>query len=100
MGNSTRNKPYTPYVIRDLSSAQIVKAHFEISVDCDGLNYRLIYGTHVSGGFCAIPNHNIACELSSPNDTFYNTEALTRCGLDTKVARALAYAIQDVSEEF
>ena len=66
---------------------------FEISVDVDGSNYLVIYGSHINGGFCCIPNWNIGCEMSDPTDTFYNAEALMRCKLKKSAAKAIAAAI-------
>lgn len=68
---------------------------FEISVNWDGNNYLVIYGSHINGGFCAIPNWEIACEMGDPDDTFYNTERLERAGLTYEAAKAVAFAIRD-----
>lgn len=70
-----------------------VQALCEFTLETDGLSYLVIYGTHINGGFCAIPNHGISCEMGTPSDTFYNYEALTRQGLCTGTAKAIAAAI-------
>lgn len=83
----------------EIASYNQATAHFEISVNVDGFNYMVIYGTHSGGGFCAIPNHGIACEMSSPEDTFYNKESLMHQGLSTAIAQSLSYAIRDASNK-
>lgn len=69
----------------------------EISVDVNGSNYLVIYGSHCNGGFCCIPNWNIGCEMGDPTDTFYNAEALQRCKVSKKNAKAIAAAIADAA---
>ena len=49
-----------------------VEALLEISVDFNGSNYLLIYGSHVNGCFCCIPNWGIGCEMADPYDPFFN----------------------------
>lgn len=65
-----------------------------VSVDADGFNFTVIYGRYENGHFCCIPNHGIGCDMSSPTDTFYNTEALRRQGLSTEAAKAIVEAIK------
>lgn len=36
----------------------------EISIDTHGLNFLCVIGTHINGGFVAIPNWSIAAELA------------------------------------
>lgn len=74
------------------------KALFEIDVEFHGYSYLVIYGTHINGGFCCIPNWGIACEMSDPSDTFFNSEALMRSHLPKAVARAIAAAIRDSTD--
>lgn len=73
------------------------EALFEISVDINGNNYLVIYGSHINGGFCCIPNWNIACEMGEPTDTFYNAEALRRCKVSKTYAKAISEAIGDAA---
>ena len=73
------------------------EALFEITVDVNGHSYLVIYGKHINGGFCCIPNWNVACEMSDPSDTFYNAEALQRCKIPKNYAKAIANAIRDRS---
>lgn len=76
-----------------ISARYKASALCEISVDVDGLNYLVIYGSHINGVWCCIPNWEIGCEMGDPTDTFFNTEALTRAGLGANAARAIASAI-------
>lgn len=69
----------------------------EFTVETDGFSYLVIYGKHVNGGFCAIPNHGIACEMSAANDTFYNYEALKHSGINETDAKAIAAAILEAA---
>lgn len=71
----------------------------EFSVDIDGTNYLVIYGTHINGGWCAIPSHSISCEIGNPMDIFYNTERLSAVGIDQAAAIIIAGAIKDDSEK-
>lgn len=73
------------------------KVEFEITVEVNGNSYLVIYGKHVNGGFCCIPNWGVACEMSDPEDTFYNQEALMRCKISKNYAKAIAAAIRDRS---
>ena len=74
-------------------------AFYRISVDADGFNFTVIYGGYENGFFCCIPNHGIGCDLSSPADTFYNTEVLQRHGLSAVAAKAIATAIMETVEK-
>ena len=47
----------------------------EVSIDCHGLNFLCIYGTHINGGYVAILNWGVAAELS-PSEKGYNTEQI------------------------
>ncbi len=67
----------------------------EISLDTNGCNYLVIYGSHINGGWCVIPNWNIGCEMGTPSDTFFNAESLVRAGLSERPAKAIAAAIAD-----
>ena len=78
------------YIIQAIYKAE---AMLEISVDVNGNNYLVIYGNHVNGGFCCIPNWGYACEMGDPSDTFYNAESLTRCKMAKSCAKAIAEAI-------
>ena len=53
---------------------------FEANIDACGSCYLVIYGRHVNGYFCAIPNWHISCEMAEPSDTFYNFERLIGAG--------------------
>lgn len=71
----------------------------EISLDFDGLNYLVLFGHHVNGGFIALPNAGVCVEAAGdPNDTFYNSEQLTLVGIPQDHADTIAHAIKVFSE--
>ena len=43
----------------------------EKNIDAGGYSFLCIFGTHINGGFLAIPNWNICVELSEANDKDY-----------------------------
>lgn len=67
----------------------------EFSVDYNGLNYLVIYGKHINGGFIAIPNWGISVEASVPTDIFYNTERLASEFEDYEIPKVIAEAIKE-----
>lgn len=66
---------------------------FETSVAINGYSYLIIYGKHINGYFCSVPNWNWGCEMAEPSDTGYNSEQLVVCGADKEIALAIAEAI-------
>lgn len=69
---------------------------FEIGVDVGGNHYLVIYGKHINGYFCCIPNWNVSCEMADPFDVFYNRSKLvddTCIGMNA--ADAIAKAIRE-----
>jgi hypothetical protein len=68
----------------------------EFTVETDGFSYLVIYGNHVNGGFCAIPNHGIACEMTDPSDIFYNYQSLKHHGISEHDAKSIAAAIREM----
>lgn len=44
----------------------------EKTISAGGYSFLCIFGTHINGGFLAIPNWNICVELSEANDKDYN----------------------------
>lgn len=81
------------------------KVLFEISVNVKGMPYLVIYGEHVNGNFCSIPNYGWGCEMAEPIGVNYNIRSLLNCGAPKDVAEALAKAIEqhaknvDLSQE-
>lgn len=67
-----------------------------IEVNYNGNYYNVIYGTHENGGWFSIPNWSVGGELSSFwNDTFWNTESISKCkGISKKVAKVIAESIK------
>lgn len=79
-----------------IQSTYGAKVEFEKSVDIDGYNYLVIYGTHINGGFIAIPNWGVCCEAADgAGETHYNTEQLIKAGLSENAAEGIACAIDD-----
>ena len=70
-----------------------VKDVHHIGVEYHGVHYSVIFGKYVNGGFCAIPNFRVGCELSDFTDTLWNTESLDRALKNEKAATAIAAAI-------
>ena len=68
----------------------------EVALAIDGLSYLVIFGRHENGGFCAIPQMGVSCELSSHDkfeDTGYNAANLSRVIKSKAKARSIAEAI-------
>ncbi len=68
----------------------------EMSLCIDGLSYLIIFGRHANGGFCAIPQIGVSCELSAHDrfeDTGYNTANLSHVIKSKTKARCIAEAI-------
>ena len=72
------------------------KALFEADVSVNGYSYLVIYGKHINGYYCCIPNWQVGCEMAEPSDTFYNTERLQGAGIHGDTARELAKAIREI----
>ena len=70
----------------------------EFSVDIGNSHYLVIYGTHINGGFCCIPNWNFSCELGNADDVAYNAEKL-ECRFQPDIALSLATLIKNVVAE-
>ncbi len=73
-------------------------ALFEVQFDTCGSNYLLIYGKHINGYYCCIPNFGVSCEMAEPTDTFYNYERLCGAGIDKQAAKDIARIIKQVGE--
>lgn len=71
---------------------------FEYGISVNGWDGLVIYGKHVNGYFCCIPGE-YGVEMSDPTDTFYNTEKLMHAGAPECLARGIALAIKNISEE-
>lgn len=57
----------------------------EIQIDCDGLSFLVICGTHINGGFASIVNFGLSYELSDDAfDVEYNASQIaeTLCTLE------------------
>lgn len=67
-----------------------VQAYFEAEVNYNGLSYTVIYGEHLNGGWCCVPNWGIGCEMGSIRDLAFNASALEQVGLKPGAAKAIA----------
>lgn len=61
----------------------------EISIETHGLSFLCAFGTHINGGWCAIINYGVSCELSSFKDDVSSNaaeiaHALANCPYDHK----------------
>lgn len=74
------------------------KILFEASIDCNGHNYLVIYGKHINGYFCGIPNWGKCCEMAEPSDILYNSEKLRDTGIVKDIAQSLAKCINEIYE--
>ena len=75
------------------------KVIFEKNIEVSSYNFLTIYGEHVNGYFCCITNWQKACEMSTPDDIFYNYNNLVAAGINAVCAKAIAQEIfKSVSE--
>ena len=82
-----------------MSRFYVASVLFEISVEVRGDFYLVIYGKHINGYFCCIPNWCIGCEMAEPDDIFYNTEKLLGAGAPEYSAKDIAKSIKKAVEE-
>ncbi|HIS62168.1 MAG TPA: hypothetical protein IAC14_07970 [Candidatus Scybalomonas excrementigallinarum] len=74
------------------------KVLYEYSVAIEESSYLVIYGKHINGYFCSIPNWGKGCELGSPENVGYNQEKLIeKCDFSEKTALELAKSIEYIS---
>lgn len=77
------------------------EVQFEVGINCRGNYYLVIFGRHINGYFCAIPNWGVGCEMAEPEDIFYNTDRLQGTGkFNAATAKALAKEIFNASKVF
>lgn len=81
------------------TSYEVSETH-EISVDCNGFNFLVIYGKHINGWFIAIPNWNICTEASHPDNIHYNAEKLSSVLKEKHIPDLLAKVISDHYEHY
>lgn len=67
---------------------------FEAIICVNGYRFLTIYGHHVNGYFCCIPNWKLCCEMAEAEDVYYNTMKLKGCGIDEETAVRLADEIR------
>lgn len=66
----------------------------EFSVVVYGMSYLVIYGRHIGGYFCCVPNWNWGCEMEEPQQVAKNVRKLIECGANKEVAEGIANAIR------
>ncbi len=71
---------------------------FEAQVEACGNSYLVIYGRHINGYFCCIPDWNVGCEMAEPSDTYWNYESLRKTKLNKEAAKAIVREIAHVAE--
>lgn len=83
----------------DFKTGIMFKANvtFEVSIDICGCSYLLIYGEHINGNFCCVPEWGWGCEMSEPDDIACNRDKLMTCGASKNVAETLARAIKCIA---
>lgn len=72
---------------------------YEMNLDVNGNRYHIIAGSHGHGNYICIPNWSIGSELASFNDTFWNTEQLSR-QMNEKDAIGISEGLKLVHEIF
>lgn len=55
-----------------------VSADLCFTVEIGGNSFTVIYGQYINGGWCAIPNWKISCDVGEPDDIGYNGAALLK----------------------
>lgn len=75
------------------------EALFEVQFDTCGSNYLVIYGKHINGYYCCIPNWQKGCEMSEPTDTYYNYNQLCSAGINERAAKEIAKMIMTVASK-
>ena len=61
-----------------MSIIQSTGGFYELDVNGRGTYFKIIVGSHSYGNFITIPNHDLGCELSALDDTFWNYERIKR----------------------
>lgn len=69
---------------------------FETHISASGYEYLVIYGRHVNGYFCCIPNFGYGCEMSDPDDTVWNFDSLIKSGIDKNAAVQIVKEIKNI----
>ena len=86
----------------DLTYVYEATAREELSIDYEGSNYLVIYGTHINGGWFAIINHGVSGNLAGFDDVHYNEEqigmALNNYDAGNKIAVVIA-AFDEMNKE-
>ena len=82
-----------------VSAKTIMKAR-NIEIRWNGWLFDIVYWQTEKGYFLAIPNHNISCVISDPDDSIYNLGKIFKeCNNET-MALVITQAIKEDYEEW
>lgn len=82
--------------MRNFFEAKIL---FETNINANGYSHLVIYGKHINGYFCCIPDWNVGCEMVEPNDTQWNYQSLCKTGLNQSDAKIIVQEIKKIMTE-
>lgn len=81
-------------------SAKTMFEFRSLVIECNGWVFDIVYGHTEKGYFISVPNHNISCVTSEPEDTLYNMGKILReCNNET-MAMVITKAIKEDYEEW
>ena len=75
------------------------KVLFETNISANGYSHLVIYGKHINGYFCCIPDWNVGCEMAEPNDTFWNYNSLCKTKLSKTAAKIIVQQIKEIMKD-
>jgi len=67
----------------------------EFKIFYGGWSYLVIYGEHVNGWYCAIPNWGISVEIGSPYKVDYNAKRIGAKFTSEAIGTMIAEAIKE-----
>lgn len=85
------------FIIETVFNASV---NFEYSVAIGDWTYLVIYGKHINGYFCCIPNWKLGCEMANPCEIAYNKDKLVEAGATEKVAQAISNSIKYMEDKY
>lgn len=72
---------------------------FEFSVAIQGWSYLIIFGKHINGYFCCVPDWKWGCEMAAPHEVGYNMDKLVEAGASESIAKGIVEAIKDYARK-
>lgn len=81
-------------------SYEIVSYHkvgkvIEFTMEFASWSFLVVYGKHINGYFCAVPNWGWGCEMSGPESVMYNMAKLIEAGANESAVPAIVEAIRE-----